>query len=93
MEMEKQILDEQADVTIETEKQAEPQQLPIGVYVKVNEKGYITDVNSDVFIKNLVGWLKIDEGYGDKFAHAQSNYFDMNLVDEVGDYQIKYFEK
>lgn len=66
---------------------------PIGVYVKVNEDGFITDVNSDIFITNFTGWQKIDEGYGDKFAHAQSNYFEMPLIDEQGKYQIKYYNE
>lgn len=48
----------------------------IGVYVKVNEEGYITDVNSDIFIKDFTGWQKIDEGLGDRYAHAQSQYFE-----------------
>lgn len=63
---------------------------PIGVYVKVNEEGYVTHVNSDLFIKDFTGWQKIDEGYGDKFAHAQSNYFEKPLIDEEGNYQIKF---
>lgn len=66
---------------------------PIGVYIKVNENGYITDVNSDVFIKDFTGWQKIDEGYGDKFAHAQSQYFDKPLLDENGNYEIKYLKE
>lgn len=48
---------------------------PIGVYVKKDENGNILEVNSDIFIKNFDGWEKIDEGYGDKYAHAQSQYF------------------
>ena len=62
---------------------------PISVYVKVNEEGYVTDVNSDIFIKDFTGWQKIDEGYSDKYAHAQSHYFETALVDDVGNYLIK----
>lgn len=62
---------------------------PISVYVKVNEEGYVTDVNSDIFIKDFTDWQKIDEGYGDKYAHAQSQYFDKPLVNEINKYQIK----
>ena len=61
---------------------------PIGVYVKVNEDGFVTDVNSEIFIKDFTGWLKIDEGYGDKFAHAQSQYFQHPLVGEDGEYIV-----
>ena len=58
---------------------------PISVYVKINNDGFITDINSEVFIKNFAGWQKIDEGYGDKFAHAQSQYFE-RLLDDDGTY-------
>lgn len=52
---------------------------PIGVYVRYDENGNIIEVNSDIFIKNFDGWTKIDEGYGDRYAHAQSQYFDEPL--------------
>ena len=64
----------------------------IGVYIKTNANGYITEVGSDIFIKDFTGWTKIDEGYGDKYAHAQSQYFDNPIVDEFGNYNYK-FEK
>lgn len=60
-----------------------------GVYVKINSDGFITDVNSDIFIDNLEGWTKIDEGEGDKYDHAQSQYFDSPLIDEFGNYTHK----
>ena len=63
---------------------------PIGVYIKTNANGYITEVGSDIFIKDLTGWTKIDEGYGDKYAHAQSQYFGKPLVDEFGIYNYKF---
>ena len=62
----------------------------ISVYIKTNSDGYITEVGSDIFIKDFTGWIKIDEGYGDKYAHAQSHYFDKPLVDENGKYNYKY---
>lgn len=49
---------------------------PIGVYAKYDENRNIIEVNSDIFIKNFDGWTKIDEGYGDRYAHAQSQYFE-----------------
>lgn len=60
----------------------------VGVYVKVNSQGFITDVGSDVFIENLEGWQKIDEGEGDKYVFAQTQYFG-TLVDEKGNYKFK----
>ena len=62
---------------------------PIGVYVKTNTEGYITEIGSDIFIKDLTGWKKIDEGYGDRYAHAQSQYFDKPLVNDDGTYNYK----
>ncbi|XOQ44310.1 MAG: DUF5110 domain-containing protein [Clostridium sp.] len=59
------------------------------VYVKTNGNGYITAVNSDVFLSDVTGWTQIDEGTGDKYAHAQGNYFEKPLVDENGCYNYK----
>jgi len=46
------------------------------VYVKTNEAGDITAINSDAFLPEPVpeGWILIDEGSEDKYRHAQSNY-------------------
>ena len=60
---------------------------PIKVYVKVNENKEIIDVGSSIFIKDLNGWIKIDEGFGDKYAHAQSQYFEKPLINDQGIYQ------
>ena len=60
---------------------------PINVYVKVNENKEIIDVGSSIFIKDFNGWIKIDEGFGDKFAHAQSQYFEKPLINDQGIYQ------
>lgn len=62
----------------------------ISVYIKTNYDGYITEVGSTIFIEDLTGWIKIDEGIGDKYAHAQSLYFDKPLVDEFGIYNYKF---
>ena len=62
----------------------------IKVYVKVNENNEIIDVNSDIFIDDLTGWIYIDEGYGDKYSHAQSQYFEKQLQNENGTYNYKY---
>lgn len=63
---------------------------PISVYTKTNADGYVTKVESDIFIKDLTGWTKIDEGFGDKYAHAQSQYFDKPLISDNGMYNYKY---
>ena len=54
------------------------------VYVKINATNYITDVNSSEFLTNLTDWIAIDEGSGDKYHHAQGNYFDKPLYEDHG---------
>lgn len=49
---------------------------PVGVYVQRDKKGNIVRIDSDIFIDDLDGWEKIDEGFGDKYAHAQTQYLD-----------------
>jgi hypothetical protein len=61
---------------------------PYIVYVKVND-GYITAVNSSEFLTDTTGWTEIDRGYGDKYHHAQGNYFPMPIITEGGDYRYK----
>ena len=63
---------------------------PIKVYVKVNDKNEITEVASSIFIKDLTGWIEIDSGFGDKYAHAQSQYFEKPLINDNGKYNYKY---
>lgn len=62
----------------------------IKVYVKVNENNEIIDVGSSIFIKDTTGWIEIDSGFGDKFAHAQSQYFGKPLINEDGAYNYTY---
>lgn len=57
---------------------------PYIVYVKVDESNRITAINSSVFLADVTGWTEIDSGYGDKYHHAQGNYFDKPLCDERG---------
>lgn len=62
---------------------------PYGVYVREDDAGRIYDINSDAFIFNTQGWVKIDEGYGDRYHHAQGNYLTGPLMDERGIYRYK----
>ena len=59
------------------------------VYVKINATNYITDVNSSEFITNLTDWIAIDEGSGDKYHHAQGNYFPKPIITDGGAYRYK----
>lgn len=63
---------------------------PIKVYVRINANNEIVEIGSSIFIKDLNGWIEIDEGYGDKYAHAQSQYFDKPLINEDGTYNYTY---
>ena len=62
---------------------------PYDVYVKMDEAGRIVGINSEAFLYDLSGWTKIDEGYGDRYHHAQGNYFDKPIMDERGIYRYK----
>ncbi|WP_160687205.1 hypothetical protein [Clostridium sp. C2-6-12] len=61
----------------------------IKVYVQVNSNNIITSINSSIFISDLTDWILIDEGYGDKYSHAQGNYLDKYLIDLQGKYNYK----
>ena len=54
------------------------------VYVKIDATNCITDVNSSEFLTNLTDWIAIDEGSGDKYHHAQGNYFDRPIYEDHG---------
>lgn len=59
------------------------------VYVKPNDSSYITAVNSSAFLTDTTGWVKIDEGYDDKYHHAQGNYFPEHIMTDGGAYRYK----
>ena len=63
------------------------------VYVSLQD-GYITSINSEIFLsqEEIQTMTEIDKGKGDKYAHAQSQYLDKELVDEHGRYNYKYVE-
>ena len=59
------------------------------VYVKKDEIGRITTVNSDAFLPDTDGWTLIDEGETDKFHHAQGNYFPQPIMTVEGSPRYK----
>lgn len=65
----------------------------IKVYAKLDENNVIISVNSSIFLKDATDYIEIDEGMGDKFAHAQGNYLEKGLTDEQGRYNYKYDKK
>lgn len=64
--------------------------MKIKVYAKLDENKVIRAINSSIFLKETQGWLEIDEGVGDKYAHAQGHYLPKPLMDENGKYNFKY---
>lgn len=62
----------------------------IKVYIKIDNNSNITAVNSGIFISDLMSWIEIDEGNGDKYAHAQGNYFKKPLINDNGCHNYKY---
>lgn len=62
---------------------------PYIVYVKPNDSGYIVLVNSSAFLSDTTGWVEIDRGYGDKYHHAQGNYFPESIWTDGGAYRYK----
>lgn len=63
------------------------------VYVSLQD-GYITSINSDIFLsqEEIQTMTEIDQGQGDKYAHAQSQYLEKELVDEHGRYNYRFLE-
>ena len=63
---------------------------PYIVYVKIDEQNRIVAVNSSAFLAETEGWIEIDSGYGDKYHHAQGNYFDKCIYNDSCVCQYKF---
>lgn len=61
----------------------------IKVYIKTNDNNEIIQVESSVFLLDTTGYIEIDSGLGDKYAHAQSQYLEKSLTDNQGRYNYK----
>ena len=63
------------------------------VYAQVDSNNVITEIQSNLRqdIDFATGWTQIDEGIGDKYSHAQGNYFseEKPLRDSNGKYNYK----
>lgn len=64
------------------------------VYIKIDDDNNIIAINSDAFIESedIKNWIYIDEGYGDKYYHAQGNYLDKSVYDNLGNPQYKFID-
>ena len=65
---------------------------PYIVYVRTDDADRITAINSSAFLPDTTGWVQIDSGYGDRYHHAQGNYFPQPIIDERGIYRYKLVE-
>lgn len=54
------------------------------VYIRIDERNRIIEVNSSAFLDNTTGWIEIDSGTGDKYHHAQGNYFEKSIFEDHG---------
>lgn len=59
------------------------------VYAKLDSNNVITEIDSDIFLQSTEGYTLINEGDGDKYAHAQGNYLPDSLTDSNGKYNYK----
>lgn len=62
---------------------------PYIVYVRIDNMDRIISINSSAFLTDTNGWIEIDRGFGDKYHHAQGNYFDQPIIDNRGIYRYK----
>ena len=62
------------------------------VYIKIDDYNNIIAINSSAFISDPSEWIQIDEGVGDKYHHAQGNYFEKSIMNDKGIYRYKYVE-
>ena len=60
------------------------QEHPYRVLVHVDDAGRVNAVNSDAFVHDPDGWVEIDSGFGDRYHHAQNNYFEKPIYDDRG---------
>ena len=60
------------------------------VYIKMDDGGNIIEVNSSAFLSDVSAWMKVDDGCGDKYHHAQGNYLEKGIVDSDGCYNYQY---
>lgn len=62
------------------------------VYILLDVANRILNVESSAFLSDATGWVQIDEGTGDRYHHAQGNYFPGPLYDDRGIPRYAYVE-
>lgn len=100
--MDEQILEAistEPEITVEENSIAEPvvDPEPISpelytVYIQIDDASRIITVNSSAFLPSTEGWVAIDSGAGDRYHHAQGNYFPKPIYEERGIPIYKYVD-
>lgn len=54
------------------------------VYIRTDSSNRVLEINSSAFLTDTEGWTQIDEGWGDRYHHAQGNYFPQPIYTEDG---------
>lgn len=65
------------------------QEQPWKVLALVDDAGRVVAINSNAFVRDTAGWVEIDEGFGDRYHHAQGHYLGGPLRDERGVYRYR----
>lgn len=65
----------------------------IKVYVKLDTNNVIKEINSSIFLSDTTDFICVDEGVGDKYAHAHGHYLPKGLIDNKGRYNYKYIDE
>lgn len=64
----------------------------IKVYIRIDKDNHIVEVISSIALKDITGYIEIDEGLGDKYSHACGYYFEKPLRTEEGLYTYKFID-
>ena len=62
------------------------------VYILVDDANRIIVVDSDLYKKDFDGWIKIDEGDDEKYALAQTEYFEGGAFTKEGVPRYSYID-
>lgn len=100
--MDEQILETistEPEITVEenfpVEPVVDPEPIPpelYTVYIQIDDASRIIAINSSAFLPSTEGWIEIDSGLGDRYHHAQGNYFPKPIYEERGIPIYKYVD-
>ena len=65
---------------------------PYTVYIQIDDASRIIAINSSAFLSSTEDWIAIDSGLGDRYHHAQGNYFPKPIYEERGIPVYKYID-